>query len=263
MYQKFQQTVWDYYHEHGRDLPWRNPEPDGSYDPYKIMVSEVMLQQTQAARVIPKYHEFLMRFPTAHQLAAAPLADVLVAWSGLGYNRRAKFLWQASQQIGERFPDTIQGLTALPGVGINTAGAILAYAHNQPVVFIETNIRSVYIHHFFADRDDIHDKELTSLVADTLDREHPREWFWALMDYGVYLKATIGNSSRSSKHYAKQSTFQGSKRQIRGQVIKWLTLSPSTLRELKAGITDDRVQAVVDDLIHEELIRNRDGVLSL
>jgi A/G-specific adenine glycosylase len=219
------------------------------------MVSEIMLQQTQAARVIPKYQEFLTLFPTVQSLAAASLADVLKAWSGLGYNRRAKFLWQAAGQIKNTFPDTLDDLVALPGVGVNTAGAILAYSFNQPVVFIETNIRSVYIHHFFEDRRDVHDTEILPIVKVTLDKEHPREWYWALMDYGVYIKNTVGNTSRNSKHYTKQSTFAGSRRQIRGQIIRLLSERPVSDEEIRNIISDTRLDEVLNDLTKEQLIR--------
>lgn len=261
--QGFKQVVWDYYLDFGRDLPWRNAEADGSFDPYKIMVSEIMLQQTQAARVIPKYISFIARFPTTKILAKAPLADVLAEWSGLGYNRRAKYLWQAAQAIQDTFPNTNDDLVKLPGIGKNTAGAIMAYAFNKPIVFIETNVRTVYIHHFFGDQLGIDDKELIPLIEATLDREQPREWYWALMDYGVFLKATVGNTARNSKHYTKQSMFKGSKRQIRGQVIRILTDGPITLQELEAQIVDERLPSVVRDLLHEGLIQQDDKLLSL
>lgn len=153
-----QETVWKYYHQHGRhDLPWRLPEPDGSFDPYKILVSEIMLQQTQVPRVLPKFTEFLTKFPTGQELAEASLGEVLAAWSGLGYNRRAKFLWQAAQKVvrdfGGELPHTFEALESLPGIGKNTAGAVAAYAYNQPAIFLETNIRTIFIHHFFRDAD--------------------------------------------------------------------------------------------------------------
>ena len=222
---EFQALVWDYFQQSGRhDLPWRLAAADGQFDPYTIMVSELMLQQTQVQRVIPKYAEFLQKFPTLQDLAAAELGAVLTAWSGLGYNRRAKFLWQSAQRVVDEyngvFPQTTAELVNLPGIGKNTAGAIQAYAFNHPVVFIETNIRSVYIHHFFADKTDVSDTDILQLVAATVDSEHPREWYWALMDYGSHLKKSVGNTSKQSKTYMKQSAFHGSKRQIRGQVIK-------------------------------------------
>ncbi len=255
----FREIIWGYYHEHQRDLPWRTAESDGRYDPYKIMVSEVMLQQTQVTRVIPKYQEFLERFPNVKTLAQSSLADVLSSWNGLGYNRRAKFLWQAAQHIEQdyngAFPNTLDKLITLPGIGKNTAGAILAYAYNQPVPFIETNIRTIYLHHFFKDEQAVSDQAIREVVAQTIDSDHPREWYWALMDYGAHLKATIGNVSRNSKHYAKQSTFSGSRRQIRGRIIKLLTKQPYLLRQLAAEIDDDRFLGVVTELEHESLIQ--------
>lgn len=262
----FLETLWAYYAEHGRtELPWRAAEVDGSFDPYKIMVSELMLQQTQVQRVIPKYFAFLEQFPTVQSLARAELGNVLRAWQGLGYNRRAKFLWQAAKAIAEQgsFPRTQDELVKLPGIGPNTAGAILAYAYNQPVVFIETNVRTVYIHHFFEDRTDIHDKEIVGLVTQTLDREQPREFYWALMDYGSHLKATIGNPNKASKHYAKQSAFHGSRRQVRGMVLRQLGTRTHTLAELQAMIADERVKSVLDDLVAEGMVRCLDGTYFL
>jgi A/G-specific adenine glycosylase len=254
----FQETVWEYYRHHGRHMPWRQPEADGSFDPYKIMVSEIMLQQTQVARVIPKYQAFIAAFPDVQSLARAPLSRVVQLWSGLGYNRRAKYLHLAAQQIAQesKFPQTLNTLSKLPGVGKHTAGAILVYAYNQPEPFLETNIRTVYIHHFFADHPDlVTDKQLLPLVAETIDRENPREWFWALMDYGAHLKATVGNVSRQSQHYTKQSKFAGSKRQIRGQVLRQLVDGPQTSAQLAIIITDDRLPAVLKDLMQEGLLR--------
>lgn len=255
----FTQTVWDYFESSGRDLPWRIPDDDGHFDPYKILVSEIMLQQTQVTRVIAKFTAFLQRFPTVQTLAKASLADVLIIWNGLGYNRRAKFLWQAAQVISSEHkgtvPHTMSALTALPGVGDNTAGAIVAYAYNQPVVFIETNIRTVYIHHFFADIDQVPDSAVRKCVAQTLDRERPRQWYWALMDYGTYLKATAGNASQRSQHFVKQSQFAGSRRYIRGQILRLLAQSSCTFAELKTAIPDDRLQGVLNDLQAEQLIQ--------
>lgn len=259
----FHKLVWDYYDRHGRhDLPWRVPEADGAFDPYKVLVSELMLQQTQVPRVIPKYHEFLAKFPDVKTLAQASLGEVLVAWSGLGYNRRAKFLWQAAQKIqtefGGIFPKMFEELVTLPGVGKNTAGAILAYAYNTPVVFLETNIRSVYIHHFFNDQTDVPDRAIAERVAQTLPKENAREWYWSLMDYGTHLKQTVGNVSRASKSYKKQSAFHGSKRQIRGLVIRELGKGPKREVELLELAVDDRTLIVLKELEAEAMI-GRDG----
>jgi A/G-specific adenine glycosylase len=264
----FQQTVTSYHTEHGRhDLPWRLPDRDGSFDPYKITVSELMLQQTQVARVIPKYLAFLEAFPTVQALASAPLSEVLTLWSGLGYNRRAKFLWSTAQAVVDMFngtfPQTKAELVTLAGIGPNTAGAILAYAYNQPVVFIETNIRTVFIHHFFADQTHIPDTALLPLVTDTLPHNEARNWYWALMDYGTHLKQTLGNLSRASAAYAKQSTFQGSRRQIRGQVLRLLTGGAHPATALTAAITDERLASVLEDLTREGLIENNGGLYRL
>jgi A/G-specific adenine glycosylase len=258
----FQATVWEYYRRSGRhDLPWRQPEADGRLDPYKIMVSELMLQQTQVKRVISKYHQFLELFPTVEALSQSSLAAVLTAWSGLGYNRRAKYLHEAAKvlvtELAGNFPENIAGLQKLPGVGKNTAGAILAYAFNQPVVFVETNIRTVFFHHFFAGRGVVSDGEVLEIAGETLDTAHPREWYWALMDYGAYLKSSGMKLNTLSKHYIKQSTFEGSKRQVRGKVIKLLALEDADFEHLHTDISDDRLPSVLDNLLHEGLITKK------
>jgi len=263
---QFNETLWEYYHDHGRhDLPWRIPDGDDTFSPYKIMVSEIMLQQTQVSRVISKYAEFLDRFPIVQAVADAELGDVLRVWQGLGYNRRAKFLWQAASQAASTstFPRTQEELVHLPGIGSNTAGAIRAYAYNEPALFIETNVRTVYIHHFLADEVGVADKIIMELLEQTLDHEYPREFYWALMDYGSYLKATVGNVARASKQYAKQSTFSGSRRQVRGLVLRLLSEGPQTTEELHRVSTDERLDGVVKDLLDEGLINDRGGIYSL
>jgi A/G-specific adenine glycosylase len=257
----FQETVWAYYAAHGRHgLPWRQPLADGSFDPYRIWVSEIMLQQTQVSRVIPKFVEFIQRFPDVQALAAAPLDDVLRVWSGLGYNRRAKFIWEAARIVkrqGGLFPESLDALIRLPGIGRNTAGAVVAYSYNQPVVFIETNVRSVFIHHFFADREAVSDAELRPIIEQTLSDDEIREWYWALMDYGTHLKQTTGNAARRSVGYAKQSRFEGSKRQIRGRVLQVLLDGPQTQAHLVSSIIDERLPAVLEDLAKEGFIERR------
>lgn len=225
-----------------------------------------MLQQTQVSRVIPKYQEFLSKFPSAQKLAQAPLGDVLKIWNGLGYNRRAKYLHAAAKKLvsdfGSKFPQKVEELTTLPGVGKNTAGAIMVYAFNQQVVFIETNVRSVFIYHFFHGRTDVSDRELVPLIEKTLDQKNPREFYWALMDYGSYLKTQRNNIS-NSKHYAKQSKFEGSLRQVRGKVLKQLSDKPYTLNELKQVISDERLSRVLNDLVREQLISKNRQLYSL
>jgi A/G-specific adenine glycosylase len=276
----FQKVLTGYYYEFGRhDMLWRKAGTNGHFDAYKIMVSELMLQQTQVDRVTPKYMAFLKAFPTVEDLAQATLGEVLTAWNGLGYNRRAKFIWQAAQVIVKeyegQFPDTISELQKLPGIGPNTAGAIMAYAYNQPVVFIETNIRTVIIHHFFKDKSGIPDKDIREVMeavvpAGKSDKGRmqgsvlgPREFYWAMMDYGSYLKKTVGNTARASKHYTRQSAFHGSKRQLRGQIIRELTVGPLTLTKLEARIDDERLMDILDALSAEGMISKRNDTYHL
>lgn len=244
-------------------MPWRD-QPS----PYNVLVSELMLQQTQVDRVIPKFEAFMNRFPAIQDLAAAPLSEVLIAWSGLGYNRRAKFLHQAAQRVVDEFggelPSTVKELQSLPGVGPNTAGAIMAYAFNQPVVFIETNIRTVFFHHFFADQPSITDKELAVLVEEMVDSEHPREWYWALMDYGSSLKKQGFGVIDKSAHYKKQSPLKGSVREIRGLILKSLAKGDKNEQDLQVALPqDERFARALQALLSEGLVIRQDDRLHL
>ncbi|MHB8051424.1 MAG: HhH-GPD family protein [Coriobacteriia bacterium] len=216
--------VWRHYGDGARDaLPWRQ-----TTDPYRVLVSEVMLQQTQVSRVVPKYETFIEVFPTVEALAEAPTDRLLAVWQGLGYNRRALALRRAAETIvrdhGGEVPRTLEELTALPGIGRATAAQVLAFAFDIGVPFIETNIRTVYLHEFFPGSEDVPDAAILPLVADTLDHSRPREWFWALLDYGAYLKASMPNPSRRSRHHVQQGRFEGSNRQLRGRLLAELTL---------------------------------------
>ncbi|NBC28577.1 MAG: A/G-specific adenine glycosylase, partial [Spirochaetes bacterium] len=205
----FKEYIWGFYRDFGRSMPWRETR-----DTYAIFLSEIMLQQTQVPRVMEKYREFLRRFPSFETLADARLAEVYEVWQGLGYNRRAKYLHDAARSIvadhGGRVPHDRPALEALPGVGPNTAGSLLAFCHNEPVVFIETNIRRVFIYFFFPGGADVHDRDLFPLIEETLDRQNPREWYYALMDYGATLKKWVTNPNRRSKQYVRQSSFENS-----------------------------------------------------
>lgn len=218
----FQALVYQKGDELWRDMPWREDTRA-----YYVLVSEVMLQQTQVGRVIPKFELFIERFPDEKTLAAASLGDVLKLWQGLGYNRRAKFLHEAAKKImhdfGGTFPENEQDILSLPGVGKNTAGAILAYAFNQPAIFVETNVRTVYIHHFFADDFEVTDKQIIEKLEQTLDRENPRRFYQNLMDYGSWLKANGVRNNARSKHYKKQSPLKGSLREMRGEILRRIT----------------------------------------
>lgn len=244
-----------------REMPWRIIGSNDEIDPYMVLVSEIMLQQTQVSRVVPKFELFIKQYPDVASLAAAPLSEVLQLWSGLGYNRRAKFLHQASQMLVNDYtchlPRTMSELIKLPGVGKNTAGAILAYAFNQPVLYIETNIRTVYIHHFFHDQQDVPDSAILAKLEETLDSKRPREFYWSLMDYGSWLKKEHGNASRKSRTYSKQSKFIGSKRQLRGRVLRELAVSSKTAEQLSFIIDDFRLPEVLEVLQIEGLITKK------
>ena len=262
-FKQFRDIILSHYHASPRPFPWRE-----TVDPYKILVSEIMLQQTQTSRVVPKYHAFLERFPDFESLASGSLRDVLELWSGLGYNRRAKALKDLAEIVVERFegklPNDREELQSLPGIGPYTSGAICTFAFNQPVVFMDTNIRRVYIHFFFPDQEKVRDSDILPLVEGTLVKENPRDWYYALMDYGALLKSrpalihgekkkkkTNGkkssrgagkegrkvkqagweNPNRRSAHYTKQSPFEGSDRQIRGRLLKVLLSEEEGIKE--------------------------------
>lgn len=268
----FQTKIWDYFNQQGRDFPWRK-----TTDPYAIMVSEFMLQQTQTMRVCQKYEVWLDRFPTVQSVADATLADVLSMWNGLGYNRRAKFLHKTCQNICLYYdglvPCDAKELDALPGIGAYTARAICTFAFNKPEVFIETNIRSVFIKHFFTQQqpDDNHlgntlisDADILALVEQTLDRQNPRNWYYALMDYGAFIKKSEENPSRKSRSYSKQSTFKGSLRQARGAILRQLSRQEKTgisLEEIaaKENIDMERLDKAADYLTKENMIYSSNG----
>lgn len=261
----FQKNVWEHYQVLGRDLPWRHPEADGTYDPYKILVSEIMLQQTQVSRVVEKYKQFLMQFPRIQNLAEASLADVLQIWNGLGYNRRAMFLRDAAGALAKQGqPWTLTQLLSCKGIGVNTAAAVLCYSYNEPRVFIETNIRTVYIHHFFPAAVKVPDTDIAETLNLTLDMARPREFYWALMDYGSYLKTQGNKSAQKSKIYSRQTKFDGSRRQVRGMVIRYVTARGScSFSELKKIMPDERLTEVVEQLTQEGLLQNNQGKLTL
>ena len=264
-YEDFQKAMLAYYAAHGRSFPWRTTN-----DPYAILVSEFMLQQTQTERVVEKYNRWLEVFPTIHDLAAASLVQVLEQWVGLGYNRRARFLHQCAQTIVNRYggvvPDTPETLATLSGIGPYTAAAISTFAYNKPNAFIETNIRAVFIFFFFKDRVDIRDKEIFPHIVASLYTENPRLWYYALMDYGAELKKKTVNPNRKSRHYTKQSKFEGSVRQARGAVIR--TLTAHKTQEYKALYANTQMEKLLFDkalegLIREGFVAEEDGCYSI
>jgi len=240
---KFQKTIWDFYKKHKRNLYWRK-----KVTPYYVFVSEIMLQQTQVARVEKKFPEFIKEFPDFKSLAQAPAKNVLAAWQGMGYNRRGLYLKKAAEIIIEKYkgivPKDPKLVDELPGVGNATACSIVVFAYNTPHVFIETNIRRVFIHFFFSDKKNIDDKDIMLIIEKTLDTKTPREWYYALMDYGSHLPTIIKNPNRRSKYYKKQAPFKGSDREIRGAIIKSILKNPLTILQLEqaTGFEERRLQ---------------------
>jgi A/G-specific adenine glycosylase len=228
---RFQQRMWKYFREYGRPFPWRDTD-----DQYEILVSELMLQQTQTERVLKKYQPFLNRFPHYQALADAPLRDVLKLWQGLGYNRRALGLKKIAETVhgryNDRLPDNQETLLSLPMIGPATAGSLQAFIFQKPVAFIETNIRRVILFFFFENEEHIKDGEVLSVVEQVVDTGDPRRWYYALMDYGVYLKYAVPNPNQRSAHYRRQPPFENSNRQIRGAVLRLIT-AEGPLRKAK------------------------------
>lgn len=256
----FADIVWRFYDENARDMPWRRADQQGEFDPYKITVSEIMLQQTQVIRVIPKFESFVRLFPDWQTLAEAPLSEVLLAWSGLGYNRRAKYLHEAAKQFAHcDFPQTPQELVKIKGIGINTAAAILTYTYNRSIPFVETNIRTVYIHHFFTQAK-VSDADILKVVMRTMDDKRPREWMWALMDYGTHLKANVTNNNTRSAQYKKQAKFEGSLRQLRGEILRRAQQKPLMV-ELVESLGDTRVELAISSLVRDELLSIENGII--
>jgi len=253
----FRVKIRAHYRRHARKMPWRETR-----DPYRILVSEIMLQQTQVDRVRAIYASFLGAFPDVAALASAPLERVIAAWQGLGYNRRAVALHRCACIIEREhrgsIPDDTAALDALPGIGAATAAAIRAFAFDAPVVFIETNIRRVFIHEFFSGREAVADAELLPLIAAALDRGSPREWYYALMDYGSALARRVPNPNRRSRSYTRQSRFEGSDRQLRGAILRALvgaTALTASVIARAAGGERVRVLRLLGDLEREGFVQ--------
>lgn len=267
---QFQKIVWKYYKEHGRRaLLWRTPAH--TKNPYRILVSEIMLQQTQVSRVITKYPEFIARFPDFKTLAAARTDAVLRAWSGMGYNRRALYLQNLAKTVVHEYsgklPHNPETLRSLPGIGKATAGSIAAFAFNMPVVFIETNIRRAIIHSFFPREKKVQDEDVAKLVEETLDKANPREWYYALMDYGAMLAVQEkDNPNKRSAHYRAQPPFKGSRRALRGQVLRLLLAEGKrSERQIAVQLKESvgRIREVLEVLEKEKFVVRKNGVVKL
>lgn len=279
-----------------RDLPWRNTR-----DPYGIWISEVMLQQTQVPRVLARWGAWLDRFPSVQALAQAPVADVLEEWQGMGYNRRALALKGAAEAIVAEYdgeiPQDTRRLCALPGIGPATAQGIRSFAFDLPGVYLETNVRTVFLHHFFPDVPGVPDCELVPLIQTACpagedaagdlfaiaqdENDTPRSWYYALLDYGAHLKKTVPNPSRRSSSYTRQSAFEGSRRQKRAHIVRMLLDASKCggllgIDEIAAGVNDmelkagrphverELVASILDDLEREGFcVRRESGGLDV
>lgn len=264
--QQFRRRILQWFTTHKRDLPWRN-----TINPYRILVSEIMLQQTQVSRVIPKYAEFLRRFPSLASLARAQNRDLLAVWSGLGYWRRAQYLKQTATIItthhNGRFPRTSQELQKLPGVGPYTAGAIACFAFGSTQPFIDTNIRRVLLYFFFHNKENVTDKELLPIANKAVWKKDPRAWHWALFDYGSIV-LNDRSINQKSRHYTKQSSFTGSFRFFRTRALHYLLALPrqNAHRDELLDFLDDTLRThecdyppldVLESLVRDGLVKRK------
>lgn len=271
--ERFVERVWSEGGSRYRELPWRNID-----DAYAVLVSEVMLQQTQVSRVLKHWERFMGLFPTLDALAAADTALVLEQWQGLGYNRRALALKRTaelcSEQNGGMLPRTCDELVKLPGIGAATAAGVTAFAYNEPAVYIETNVRTVFLHELFPDAESVSDKELTPYVRATCPADRPRAWYYALLDWGAHLKQITVNPSRRSAHYARQSAFEGSRRQKRAEMLRCVLSAPgmevdelfAKLDEVereagRAGVDRAEYESILADMVSEGFFRRSGDAL--
>ena len=267
--EEFSATVWERGRELYRDLPWRD-----THDPYAILLSEVMLQQTQVSRVMGRWEQWLETFPTIADLASAPLPPVLELWQGMGYNRRALNLKRCAEEVVAMHdgvvPSDKKALLALPGIGPSTAAGVRIFAFRQPDMYLETNVRAVFIHELFPGRESVADKELVSLVEATCPQDaRVRAWYYALLDYGAYLKKTMPNPTRRSKHYTRQSKFEGSHRQKRAYLLRRVIDDALSTEDLARDLAQserasgrqepsvEEVRAILDELEREGFVMRR------
>ena len=248
----FQRRVLNYYKRHGRDLPFRR-----TTDPYRIAVAEIMLQQTQVERAVPKYEAWIARWPDWASLAKASTKELLSAWSGLGYNRRAMFLGRMAEAVVRDFggvlPEDPESLKTLPGVGDYTANAIAIFAFNKPLITIDTNIRKVFLLEFHLP-DDTTRAEIETLALRALPKRRSRDWHNALMDYS---RGALRTPERKIAPLTRQGRFEGSRRQIRGEIVRRLTtqtrVSLATIAN-DLGRTIEDVRDAANTLAAEQVI---------
>jgi A/G-specific adenine glycosylase len=246
-------------------MPWRETQ-----DPYRILISEFMLQQTGVGRVLEKYRSFLEDFPDLSSLAEAPLERVLSVWQGLGYNRRAVSLRECAKIVVEKHggvvPDRLEILTSLPGIGPATGSAVLVFAFGKPEVFIETNVRRVFLHFFFRQRTLVRDSEILRLIDRTLDRKNPRDWYYALMDYGALLGKTHPLTNRRSAHYRRQPSFEGSDRQVRGRILRMVLARGAMTEDALSrhlGVSLPRISRIVAQLSADGILGKERGTIAV
>ncbi len=250
-----------WYRRRGRTLPWRETD-----DPYPRLVSEVMLQQTQVARVIPRYGTFLARFPTVEALAAAPLGQVLAEWSGLGYYRRAVNLHRAARRVAEQgWPTTARELRSLPGVGPYTASALACFSFGEQVAAVDTNLRRVLSR--WQGRP-LQGSELGNIASSELPAGEASPWNQAVMDLGASIctprKPLCSEcpvrrwcaGPEASPAAAPRAAYEGSTRQARGAIIHSLTTGPSSCMSLvsRTGLPADRIERALSSLVDEGLV---------
>lgn len=257
----FISIIEEYYQIRGRKFPWRE-----TCDPYAVLLSELMLQQTQTERVHPKYHRFLELWPDFYALDQAPFPEILKEWKGLGYNRRAIALKEIAKisvaQYHGSLPVELEKLRSLPMVGAATAAAVRSFSFNLPSLYLETNIRRVLLYFFFDGEEKIRDRDLYEVLEQLQSRDNPKQWYYALMDYGVYLKKQMKNPNIRSAHYVKQGRFENSNRQIRGQILTVFTERGVVTREELykwLNFEEERIDECLEALIQEKFIVPRTG----
>ena len=262
----FSSHIHDFYDSWGRSFAWRE-----TTDPYRILLSEVMLQQTQTARVEPKYELFLSLWPGFEALAKAPLEELLFHWKGLGYNRRALNLRKSAQMTemwGWTIPADEKTIRSLPGVGKATAAAVMAFCYQKQSIYLETNIRRVLLYSFYPDQDAVKDAELEVLLFRLAEKQADmKRWYYALMDYGVLLKYLVPNANQRSAHYSRQSRFENSNRQIRGQLIHLLCdtgeKSEEQICSLLSHFSEERILNSLEQLKKEGFVAEESKIYKI
>ncbi len=257
----FRRKIWTFYKSNRRDLPFRE-----TIDPYGITISEFMLQQTQVERVIPKYLSWIEKWPDWPCLSRATTKQLLQFWSGLGYNRRAVYLGKLALTICKEYDGTLPFdagiLQKLPGIGPYTANAILIFAFNKDIVAIDTNIRRVLIHELKLSPD-ISKEELAEIANRVLPRGKSRDWHNALMDYS---SLALPKQIKTIPPISRQSRFEGSIRQIRGEIIRRLTITRRiNLTDIERDLRRSRQDVIkaVQGLAKDGLITCRDLIVTL